>query len=84
MHELAKLGVPFGGYGNGFQSIEALVPGGTVDCLTQREDLSPQAYARYAADWVDAGASIVGGCCEIGPEHIKELSQWVRSRINGQ
>ncbi len=84
MHELAKLGVPFGGYGNGFQSIEALVPGGTVDCLTQREDLSPQAYARYAADWVDAGASIVGGCCEIGPEHIKELSQCFRSRINGQ
>ena len=78
MHALADLAVPFGGYGNGFQLVEALMPGGTVDLLNRREDLSPEAYARYAAAWLQAGASIVGGCCEIGPDHIKELSKWMK------
>jgi len=26
-------------------------------------------------DWRDAGASLIGGCCEIGPAHIQALSQ---------
>jgi homocysteine S-methyltransferase len=25
--------------------------------------------------WVDAGATIVGGCCEVGPAHIAELAR---------
>jgi S-methylmethionine-dependent homocysteine/selenocysteine methylase len=24
-------------------------------------------------DWARNGASIIGGCCEVGPEHIKAL-----------
>ncbi|MAL70756.1 MAG: homocysteine S-methyltransferase, partial [Alteromonas sp.] len=24
--------------------------------------------------WVAAGATIIGGCCGIGPEHIKAIS----------
>lgn len=30
-----------------------------------------EAYARHAARWVDLGASIVGGCCGVGPRHIE-------------
>ena len=26
-------------------------------------------------DWTDAGASVVGGCCEIGPAHIARLRE---------
>lgn len=77
MSVLGDLGLPFGGYGNGFQSVMELVPGGTVEGLSRREELTPEAYARYAADWVDRGARIVGGCCEIGPQHIKVLSEWM-------
>ena len=72
---LAEIGVPFGGYANGFVSIGALQPGGTVDVLEAREDLDPATYAGHAMDWVAAGAAIVGGCCEIGPDHIAALSQ---------
>jgi homocysteine S-methyltransferase len=25
--------------------------------------------------WVDQGATIVGGCCEVGPAHIAELAR---------
>lgn len=29
--------------------------------------------------WVDAGASIVGGCCRVGPEQTREIAGVVRS-----
>ena len=38
-----------------------------------RADLTPEGYARFAAAWYAAGASILGGCCGIGPEHIAAL-----------
>jgi S-methylmethionine-dependent homocysteine/selenocysteine methylase len=33
-----------------------------------------RAYARIAREWIDAGATIVGGCCGTGPDHIAELA----------
>ena len=78
---LAGIGVPFGGYANGFVSIGALKPGGTVDVLEARDDLSPAAYAGHALGWVAAGAAVVGGCCEIGPGHIAAL--WQRLSAEG-
>ena len=72
---LANCGLPYGGYANGFTSIDQLRPGGVVDVLRARKDLSPQAYADYVEQWIDMGATIVGGCCEVGPEHIRYLAQ---------
>lgn len=66
---------PYGAYANGFTSIDALNPGGTVDSLTAREDLDPEKYSDHALSWVKNGASIVGGCCEVGPAHIKRLAE---------
>lgn len=71
--ELVALGGPVGAYANGFTSVEALKHGGTVDVLHARHDLDPQAYADQAIGWVDVGAGIVGGCCEVGPAHIAAL-----------
>ena len=62
-----------GAYANGFISIESLYPGDTVEELETRQDMSPQQYAEHAMSWVRNGASIIGGCCEIGPAHIKTL-----------
>ena len=31
-------------------------------------------FQRAANRWIDAGTQIVGGCCGIGPAHIKELA----------
>lgn len=72
---LKASGIRFGGYANGFTSIDALAPGGNVDDLTARKDLGPEAYAEFAFSWIDAGASIIGGCCEVGPDHIRLLDQ---------
>jgi homocysteine S-methyltransferase len=38
----------------------------------------PEAYARHAARWVELGATIVGGCCGIGPQHIKRIKQMLQ------
>lgn len=69
----ASGGGVLGAYANGFTSIAGLQPGGTVDALEARRDLSPAAYADFALSWVEQGATIVGGCCEVGPAHIREL-----------
>ena len=71
---LAGIGSPFGAYANGFVSVEALEPGGSVDVLEARDDLEPAAYAQHALAWAAAGATVLGGCCEIGPAHIAELA----------
>ncbi|TPN81436.1 homocysteine S-methyltransferase family protein [Mesorhizobium sp. CU2] len=73
MAELIALGGPVGAYANGFTSVEALKHGGTVEVLHARHDLDPEAYAEQAIGWVEAGAHIVGGCCEVGPAHIVAL-----------
>ncbi|MEO0342779.1 MAG: homocysteine S-methyltransferase family protein [Pseudomonadota bacterium] len=74
---IAKWGVPFGAYANGFTKIADgfLTDNPTVDALSARTDLDPIAYADFAANWVEMGATIIGGCCEVGPDHIAELKR---------
>jgi S-methylmethionine-dependent homocysteine/selenocysteine methylase len=62
-----------GAYANGFISVDELYPGDTVEELEMRQDMSPKQYAEHAMGWAKNGASIIGGCCEIGPAHIKAL-----------
>ncbi|WP_108815603.1 homocysteine S-methyltransferase family protein [Loktanella sp. Alg231-35] len=78
---LAKGDLPFGGYANGFVKIADgfLTDKPTVDALTAREDLGPEAYAVFAMNWIAQGATIVGGCCEVGPAHIAELAHQIRA-----
>ena len=71
---LAAPGLPYGAYANGFTSIDALLPGGTVDKLEARRDLDPQRYCQWAMTCIAHGASIIGGCCEVGPAHIAEIA----------
>ena len=75
LNYLKKFKKPFGAYANGFTSIDALKVGGTVDVLTSRKDLGPDAYLKHVIDWLKSGAKIVGGCCEISPDHIKFICE---------
>jgi len=38
------------------------------------EECPPEAYARFARQWRDTGARILGGCCGTTPEHIRALA----------
>jgi S-methylmethionine-dependent homocysteine/selenocysteine methylase len=77
MDEVAKLGVPFGAYANGFTHISDgfLKDAPTVAELTHRHDLTPEKYCDFAMGWVAQGATIVGGCCDVGPAHITALAK---------
>lgn len=77
LESVAGFGRPFGAYANGFTRISDsfLTEAPTVDHLSERADLGPAAYAAFAMRWVDQGATIVGGCCEVGPAHIAELAR---------
>lgn len=76
MPALATSPVPFGAYANGFSHIvDDYAPGQVTTLLGHRHDLGPDAYAGVALGWVGQGATIVGGCCEIGPGHIAELDR---------
>jgi S-methylmethionine-dependent homocysteine/selenocysteine methylase len=41
--------------------------------------LRPDAYASEVRLWLDAGASIVGGCCGTRPKHIRRLREMLTS-----
>lgn len=77
---LRGFGLPFGAYANGFTRIDTgfLAVTSTVDALTARADIGPERYAEIAMGWVAQGATILGGCCEIGPAHIAELARRLR------
>lgn len=76
LSELSGATVPLGAYANGFTHIKERFrkPGATVDALEARHDLGPTEYLDHARDWARLGASIIGGCCEVGPVHIAALS----------
>jgi S-methylmethionine-dependent homocysteine/selenocysteine methylase len=78
---IKPFGKPFGAYANGFTRISEgfLVDAPTVDALEQRKDLGPAEYVEFAMAWIDQGATIIGGCCEVGPAHIIELANCIRA-----
>jgi S-methylmethionine-dependent homocysteine/selenocysteine methylase len=45
--------------------------------------VDPERYAAHAARWLEAGASIVGGCCGTTPRHIGAIRRMLSSRGGG-
>ena len=41
--------------------------------FTDTEEWSPERYLREARQWREQGATILGGCCGAGPQHIAAL-----------
>ncbi|MDC4723451.1 homocysteine S-methyltransferase family protein [Acinetobacter baumannii] len=69
--------VQIGAYANAFPpQDESATANDGLDEI--RKDLDARAYLAFAKQWQQAGASLVGGCCGIGPEHIAELSQFFK------
>ncbi len=79
LHELLSLTdqqFVTGGYGNAFtprgKKAEA-----NSDIADMRDELTPEHYAEFAGNWQRIGATVLGGCCGIGPEHIARIKQQV-------
>jgi len=82
--EMKNLDIPFGFKFNAFQTTKpnggytqnyGKNKGNPNEFLGQRSDLDPKKIAEFAKKFKENGATILGGCCEIRPSHIKELSK---------
>ncbi|RUM54567.1 MAG: homocysteine S-methyltransferase, partial [Marinomonas sp.] len=36
---------------------------------------TPESYLVWAEKWCELGATLIGGCCGIGPDHIAALAK---------
>jgi S-methylmethionine-dependent homocysteine/selenocysteine methylase len=66
-------GIRFGAYANAFMPKQTGYAANNV-VLGRRDDLTPQDYHDICAGWIDDGATIIGGCCQMFPEHIEALT----------
>jgi len=66
-------GVRTGAYANAFvPKLEGYAANEVL--LERRDELTPERYHEISAEWVANGASIIGGCCQMFPEHIDALT----------
>lgn len=64
--------IPIGAYANTFPPKDESAQA-NEEASELRDDLDPAGYLGFARDWAAGGATIIGGCCGIGPEHIAAL-----------
>lgn len=65
-------GFPIGAYANAGDADDRI--GWTTD-----PNIGAEKYAAYALSWIESGASLIGGCCGTGPEHIRAVTRRVGS-----
>jgi len=85
LDEIKNLGVPFGFKLNGFVTTKPKAgytstfnkskTGNPNEFLGQREDLTPEKMSKFVKTFKEAGATILGGCCETRPTHIMEMAK---------
>jgi homocysteine S-methyltransferase len=85
LNEIKSLDVPFGFKLNGFittkpkagytNTFNKSKTGNPNEFLGHREDLVPAKMALFVKKFKEAGATILGGCCETRPAHIKEMAK---------
>ena len=85
LNEIKSLNIPFGFKLNGFVrtnpkpnytgAYNKSKTGNPNEFLGVRKDLTPEKMLEFAKKFKDAGATIIGGCCETTPLHIKAFSK---------
>ena len=85
LEEMKNLGVPFGFKLNAFVrtnpkpnytgAYKKSKTGNPNEFLGQRKDLTPEKMSEFAKKFKNAGATILGGCCETRPSHIEKFAK---------
>ena len=85
MKEIKDLNVPFGFKLNGFMTTKPKngytssffknSGGNPNEFLGYRHDLTPKKIGEIAKKFKENGATILGGCCETRPSHIKAMAR---------
>tara|TARA_B100000579_G_C22842670_1_gene862465 strand:+ start:786 stop:1697 length:912 start_codon:yes stop_codon:yes gene_type:complete len=87
LSEVKSLGIPFGFKLNAYLRTSPMPKFNENDknkqtinpnkFLGQRKDLTPKKMAEFAKKFKNDGATILGGCCETRPKHIKEMAKLI-------
>ena len=85
INEIKSIGYPFGFKINAFEktkitggftkNFEKSKTGNPNEFLGKRSDLTPNVLKNLTKEFIKSGATIIGGCCEINPSHIKAFSE---------
>ena len=85
MNDLQKIDIPYGFKLNRFKKIpkgytvaskdEWGNAGNPITVLGKNTDLNESKFYEYVKKFMKNGATILGGCCEIRPSHIKAISK---------
>jgi len=85
INDLQKLDIPYGFKLNAFKKIPEGYTvaskdqwgdaGNPTTVLGKNTDLNESKFYEYVKKFMKNGATILGGCCEIRPSHIKEISK---------
>ena len=67
-----------GGYANRFVAAHSSTGEANDQISRFRDDLNPADYCEFVSSWLRSGASLVGGCCGMAPEHIAALAELTR------
>ncbi len=87
--ELSKLDIPYGYKANLWQLNNPLphtawikepheIGTNPIEVLGTRNDYSDIMFLNFSKKMIDKGATIIGGCCEIKPKHIRKVSELKR------
>jgi S-methylmethionine-dependent homocysteine/selenocysteine methylase len=63
-----------GAYANAFPTIRSGTYQANEVIFERRTELTAERYANDVSGWIADGATLVGGCCDIYPEHIRTLA----------
>ena len=85
INDLQKLDIPYGFKLNAFKKIPEGYTvaskdqwgnaGNPITVLGKNSDLNESKFYEYAKKFMKNGATILGGCCEIKPSHIKKIAK---------
>jgi len=68
-----------GAYANAFPLMNDDYEAANENIHQLRKDITVEAYLRFATQWAESGADIIGGCCGITPDHIRKLAETLKA-----
>ncbi|EQC28069.1 hypothetical protein SDRG_14163 [Saprolegnia diclina VS20] len=79
--ELRFKGIRWGAYANALTPVpEGWTLSGAEAAQPLREDMSPTTYLTFVDAWITHGATLIGGCCAIGPQHISAIRDFLAAK----
>ena len=72
--DAAGLTIETGAYANAFPTEREEHYAANEVIFERRPELTAERYAEFVASWIEGGTTLVGGCCDMYPEHIAALA----------